>query len=175
MPNPFRFPPSVPALIASSLLLVACQGNRHAPEKPSSGATAVEPCTSAQLAVAQAGSDAGAGSRALHFTLHNTSAHTCTLKGHAGMRLLDAAGHPLAGVTVKQREDSDIQSPLTLPPGGSAWFQLIFPGATGGPPCHAVSAVEVTPPSGGAAQRLDLAFEVCGARVTVTPLQAPHT
>ncbi|HYO53220.1 DUF4232 domain-containing protein [Archangium sp.] len=187
MSNPFRLLPSLLALVSSPLLLVACQGHRHvsvatnapASENPSGGATEVQPCTSGQLALAEAGSDAGAGKRALHFTLRNTSLRTCTLKGNVGMRLLDASGRPLASVRVEQREDgvqaNAASEPVTLSPGGSAWFLLIYPSATGGLQCHAVASVEVTPPSGGSALRLVRGFDVCGTRVTVTPLQAPPT
>jgi hypothetical protein len=186
MTNPLRLHASLPTLLVGSLLFVACQGARHAPRAtkapasdPSGDASAVPPCTSGQLALASAGSDAGAGSRALHLTLRNVSARTCTLKGNVEMRLLDVSGHPLAGVTVNPAEGGSqthaASEPITLSPGRNAWFLLIYPSATGGQPCHAVTSIEVTPPSGGPALRLAHGFDVCGPRVTMTSLQGPRT
>jgi hypothetical protein len=137
----------------------------------------VHPCTSEQLVLAETRSDAGASSRALLLTLSNTSVRPCTLKGNVEMRLLDVSGRPLANVAVEQRVDgaraNAASELITLPPGRNAWFLLIYPGATGGQPCHAVTSIEVAPPSDGPALRLARGFDVCGPRVTVTPLQAP--
>lgn len=137
------------------------------------GGTGVAPCTSPQLAIEQSGSDAGAGHQALHFTLRNTSNSTCTLQGHAGVRLVGSSGQPLPGVTVEPLAGGEKPAPLTLSPGGSAAFELVFATPTGGLPCQGVAALEVTPPSGGLPTRLARDFQVCGPHVSVTPPRAP--
>jgi Protein of unknown function (DUF4232) len=141
--------------------------------EPTGGTSAVAPCTSPQLAIEQSGSDAGAGHEALHFTLRNTSNSTCTLQGLAGVRLLGSSGQPLPGVAVEPLAGEENPAPLTLSPGGSAAFQLVVALPTGGLPCQNVTTLEVTPPSGGSATRLARGFQVCGPRVSVTPLRAP--
>lgn len=192
----FQLPRPAAFLFASSLMLVACESSRHspgaatppAPSTPASAtpptgtptspeSTAVQPCAAGQLALGETGSDAGAGHRALHLAVRNTSAKSCTLERQIRVRLMDASDQPVAGVAVEQREDSAPQAnaapaPLTLPSGGSASFQVVYAAPTGGLPCHAITALEVSP-SAGAALRLTHAFEACSEHVTVTPLQFP--
>ncbi|HEU4629477.1 MAG TPA: DUF4232 domain-containing protein, partial [Gemmatimonadaceae bacterium] len=92
-------------------------------------------CGSAALALSRVAADAGAGSRSVTYALTNVGAHACTLAGHPGLVLADAAGRPLPGVRYDAIPAPDGSPgagepapPVTLAPGEQATFTILFTG-----------------------------------------------
>ena len=92
------------------------------------------PCRNANLALSQAGADAGAGSRGVTYALSNVGPQPCTLEGHPGVALTDSAGRPLPGLRYDQMPDPSgaASGPVTLAPDEQATFSIVFTGISAG-------------------------------------------
>lgn len=172
------------AVIGCALGLAACGPAEQppaapvpVPEAPVAAAPApalVAACTAADLQLAVTGQDAGAGNRYTTLALTNTGAAPCTLQGYPEIALLGVDGQPRAPFRFEPSPVSADISPVTLQPGGQAWFDLHttavageIPGET--EPCPAVTTVRAV--IGGANVETPLELTPCNQRARVTPVR----
>ena len=88
-----------------------------------------------------------AGSVGLTYRLTNTSTGTCSLTGYPGLQLRDSAGHPMT--TTVTRSTVITPSRVSLTPGASAFFTIIFATQTGfgNLVCPTSASLAVIPPN----------------------------
>ncbi|MBO0693818.1 MAG: DUF4232 domain-containing protein [Acidimicrobiaceae bacterium] len=128
------------------------------------------------------GGAAGSVGRTYRFT--NTSTRPCSLIGYPGLALRDSAGHPMT-TTVTRSTANGAPSAVTLAPGASAFFTIVYATQTGfgNLVCPTSASLAVIPPNdrtalvltgaggelqvyGGTTQHLE-----CG-NITVTPVSS---
>jgi hypothetical protein len=119
----------------------------------SMASAAAAPCNAARLKVTHGEADrAMGGVNVENYTITNTGASPCSLRGFPSVQLLDAHGRPrhaakasndLAGLTMQPSQT------VTLAANGPAWFGVFFnSGGAGrvGPPCPTFRKVRLTLP-----------------------------
>ena len=83
--------------------------------------------TCSQLSVHREGTDAAMGGRrSLFYSFKNNSQKPCTLTGWPGYVLLNNAGHPLKAQNMAGEGVPDDPKPVTLAPGGKAFFSVNY-------------------------------------------------
>lgn len=127
-------------------------------------------CQSGQLRASLGASSAGAGQRYVALVLESTSEERCTLTGHPGVTLLDAAGGQIGEPATPVPDMEEVQ--VELGPGDLASAILHTVNAGMSPePCWPPSAsLSVVPPGGTDAIEAEGDIEVCGDTFTVTVL-----
>ena len=152
---------------------------------PSASASpAPAPCPGSALSFAYGGTQGATGHLEVTVALRNVSARRCTLRGYAGARLLDGAGHKLP-VRVRRGggffPDSQARPRLVvLAPGARAAYGLSF--ATnneyaGAHVCRDVAALLSRTPGATAWRRLSLGggrprVAPCGSSIVLSPIYA---
>lgn len=142
---------------------------------PEASEAAGASCTGASLSLAVTAQDAGAGSRFATLAFTNTGAAVCTLEGYPEIALLGADGQPRSPFRIEQTPATTDVAPVTLPPGGQAWFDLVttavageVPGET--EPCPAATAVRAV--IGGAKVDAPIQLNPCNQRARVSTIRA---
>jgi Domain of unknown function (DUF4232) len=108
-------------------------------------------CESNQLSVAYDPADSpggAAGSVGRTYRLINTSSRLCTMIGYPGLRMLDSSGRPLT-TNVSHSTANGPASTVSLLPGASAFFTIVYPTQTGfgNLVCPTSSSLAVIPPN----------------------------
>ncbi len=154
------------------LLLAAAGGCQREREKPASPA-AVDPgpgiCQASDLALALAGSDAGAGQRGMTFSIQNSSRKVCRTGGYPTLRLTDSLGENLDSIVVR-RESGFPDSSFLLAPDSLASFQITFTGIPAGITCYQASRLDVIPPGASDTLRMHIQIAPCGDRLNLRPM-----
>jgi hypothetical protein len=161
-------------IIASATLLPGRPGINRT---QNNGAGAPATCTGAVLSVKRVSDDAGLGNRAVNYAFTNTSTSPCTLSGSPGFVLLNRAGQPLHGTHITKDTGTYFQpeeaaQTVTLPPGGTAWFQIAYRACEGRGMCPVSVKVRITAPGTKRGFILSERIEAFKGTVTVIPVRS---
>ncbi len=109
-------------------------------------------CVTASLAGSVEGSSGAAGTIELTFALRNVSTAACSTGGYPGLQLIDGSGNQLPTNSVQGGGLSFEQvapSSLSVPVGGSVWFNVGYSDVTTGSEtsCPAAAQIQVIPPN----------------------------
>ena len=115
--------------------------------------------------------DSGAGNFYWNLSVTNTSDGTCSVEGYPTVLLLNAAGEPIGAPSGREPGAGATPGDVPLAPGTSA-YSLLLLGQAGayGCPLTPVTEVAVTPPEGGAAQRVPTPNPIQGCDDETTQL-----
>jgi hypothetical protein len=141
------------------------------------GASAPTPCAGENLSVKRVSDDAGLGNRAVNYAFTNTSTSPCTLSGSPGFVLLNRGGQSLHGTHIVKATGTYFQpeeSPqtVTLPPGGTAWFQIAYRACQGRGMCPVSAKVRITAPGTKRGFILSEQIEAFQGTVNVIPVRS---
>ena len=136
-------PPPTPATVSTTEHVTATE-HATASSTPRTGATAASststgasggnantngtasPCLSAHLDLASEGRGGAGGTDYRRYSLTNTGSDTCTLRGYAGVSIVDSAGKTVQHPAQRGRTGTAKAAPVTVvsvkPHGGKAYF-----------------------------------------------------
>ena len=160
-------------------------GGVLAPEPPSSAAPQATPaansCRAPALSLEVVSQEGAAGSRYAVLAFGNQGTAACMLQGYPDLTLIGPNGRARDGIRVNQDpgayySEGQAITPVTLEPGGRAFFDLVstavageIPGET--EPCAPVVAVRASPPADEGSIQAPLELTPCNGRVRVTPFR----
>jgi hypothetical protein len=154
-------------LIAATIALVV-------PVPVSAAPPSAPRCAVRQLTARAGGSGVAAGSELVELAFVNHGPGKCTLYGYPHLRMINADGRPMATTDRDALPgfDSVAKRVVTLSAGGSAWFGVFFPDATGYGTlkCPTATRLRLTPP------RLNGAVTLAGDGARIAPYggSIPH-
>lgn len=140
----------------------------------------LRPCSAADLRLTIEGGDAGAGNRVTTLGLRNAGIEACSLAGYPTVTLADAQDRVLTSVKAVQAPGNYFSkgggpTPVALPPGGKAWFDLawnVIPHESEGETvCPDAQTLRLTTPADAAAASLSMALTPCGRQIRVSPFR----
>ena len=160
-------------------------GGVLAPEPPSSSVPQATPaanrCRAPALSLEVVSQEGAAGSRYTVLAFENQGTAACTLQGYPDLSLIGPNGQERDGFRVNQDPgpyypDGQAITPVTLEPGGRAFFDLVSTAVAGEiagetEPCAPVVAVRASPPSDTGSIQAPLDLNPCNGRVRVTPFR----
>lgn len=155
-------PPSVSATAPSPL------PSTPAPSTPAtSAAPAASTCAAADLAASIVPSSGAAGHESEFITLTNRSSQPCTMIGYPGVELLDTNGAPVVNAArgCVYIPCSTTAVPVSVAPGASAYFELVWQGNPPEPAqttCPHGTMALVTPPNAYDQLHIPVNIAPCG-------------
>lgn len=147
---------------------------------PTRDAPSPPPCKGPQLQLEEAGGDAGMGNRVAVVAVRNLATAACSLSGYPVISLVDDRNRALDTVRAETGPGSYFRSgqmptPVTLPPGGRAWFDLawnVVPHeAEGETVCPTAARIRMTASGDTSPVWLAHALTPCGGRIRVSPFR----
>ncbi|MEO6201266.1 MAG: DUF4232 domain-containing protein [Cryobacterium sp.] len=147
-----------------------------APTESPSATSTLGPCFFAGLAFSleprrSRPDDEAAGSIYWDLLVTNTSDGSCSVEGYPQVLLLDAAGTRIGAASIQEPAAGTTPGEVPLDPGASAYSLLrLTPAGPTGCPEVPVSKIAVTPPGGGAAQRVATPTPIMGCADEKTQL-----
>jgi hypothetical protein len=109
-------------------------------------------CGTGQLSASLGGGSGAAGTIETTVALRNTSARTCVVAGYPSLHMVDARGAKVPTRTMdggSYRSTSQAQTMVTLPPGQSGSFNIVYADVPRGSEasCPSSAAPQITLPS----------------------------
>lgn len=160
-------------------------GGVLAPEPPSGDAPDTTPasntCRAPALSLDVVSQEGAAGSRYTVLAFENEGTAACSLQGYPDLSLIGGDGQARTAIRVNADPgpyypDGQTITPVSLEPGGRAYFDLVstavageIPGET--EPCAPVIAVRASPPDDEGSIQAPLELNPCNGRVRITPFR----
>tara|TARA_R110002124_G_C8903348_1_gene509995 strand:+ start:149 stop:1084 length:936 start_codon:yes stop_codon:yes gene_type:complete len=147
---------------------------------PTRDAPSPPPCKGPQLQLEEAGGDGGMGNRVAVVAVRNLATAACSLSGYPVISLVDDRNRALDTVRAETGPGSYFRSgqtptPVILPPGGRAWFDLawnVVPHeAEGETVCPTAARIRMTAPGDTSPVWLAHALTPCGGQIRVSPFR----
>ncbi|WP_170984331.1 DUF4232 domain-containing protein [Rhodoligotrophos defluvii] len=161
---------AIPIALALGIVAAVTAGARAQDQAPAG------PCSGLNLKIDSGGQDAGEGKNAFAYKITNIGAKPCTLDGHPRVELLDPKGQPVQDMPVEETTASAVVSaedsagPVTVPPGGEAFFAVEFPTGGGSADCRNAVELRATLPGTSMPATFAGSFTACGGPVRVTQI-----